>query len=132
MNRPGYASIEAKWAARTTPVNGGHLQWSGGPWLRWHDTLHRPARIAYRIRTGREPVGQVRPDCGRPGCVAPNHVEDQPGRQAVRAQLRAVRGLPPRPAVCAQGHDQKQYGRLDQHGRAYCNPCATSDKGVAA
>jgi hypothetical protein len=131
VTRPVYESVEAQWAARTIEVPGGHLDWVGGPWLRWNGTLYRPARIAFRIRTGREPVGQVRPECGRPGCVAPGHVEDQPGRQRNRAQLRALRGLPPRPERCTHGHSQDAHGRLDEHGRAYCHPCAGHQQAAA-
>jgi hypothetical protein len=43
------------------------------------------ARIAFRIRHQREPVGNVRADCGTPGCVHPEHVADQPMREQYRA-----------------------------------------------
>jgi len=42
-------------------------------------------RIAFRIRHRREPVGQVKTDCGQPGCVHPDHVADQPMRDKFRA-----------------------------------------------
>jgi hypothetical protein len=124
-------TLQARWEARTVPADDGHVMWQGSPWMRFHGALLRPARVAFTLRTGRQPEGPVWADCGVTGCVAPRHVEDRPGRQRARGQLRAVRGLPPRPAVCAHGHDQDVHGRLDEGGRAYCNKCAGS-QGVAA
>jgi hypothetical protein len=48
------------------------------------------SRIAFRIRYQREPVGQVRPGCGRRGCVHPGHVEDQPMREQYAAIFGAA------------------------------------------
>jgi hypothetical protein len=118
------ATIEEKWRTRTVPVDGGHLAWTGCPDLRWQGRTFKAGRIAFRIRTGREPVGYVRPDCGMPGCVEPTHVDDEPGRQRTRQQLRAVRGMGERPGRCAQDHNQDVHGRLDQYGKAYCNACS--------
>jgi hypothetical protein len=42
-------------------------------------------RIAFRIRYGRDPEGQVRPGCGVGRCVHPEHVEDQPMREQYAA-----------------------------------------------
>jgi hypothetical protein len=119
-------TLEARWAARTVPMEDGHLGWTGSRWLKFHGELLRPARIAFTMRTGRQPQGRVAPDCGMRGCVAPTHVEDQPGRQRNRAQLRAIKGLPERQTHCARGHDQTIHGRLDSQGRAYCNPCVST------
>ena len=33
-------------------------------------------RVAYRIRTGADPIGRAHVTCDRPGCVAPAHVAD--------------------------------------------------------
>ncbi|WNI19138.1 helix-turn-helix domain-containing protein [Actinacidiphila sp. ITFR-21] len=118
------ATIEEKWRARTVPVDGGHLMWTGAPDMRWQGGRHKASHVAFTIRTGRQPVGYVRPDCGMRGCVLPEHVDDQPGRQRTRAQLRTLRGLGDRPALCAQGHHQDVHGRLDQYGKAYCNVCS--------
>lgn len=117
-------TLQARWEARTIPADNGHLHWQGLAWIKYHGVLYRPARIAFTLRAGRQPVGPVWADCGLTGCVAPAHVEDGPGRQRARQQLRAIRGLPARPAVCAHGHNQTIHGRLDGDGRAYCNPCA--------
>ncbi|WP_329131463.1 hypothetical protein OG552_10270 [Streptomyces sp. NBC_01476] len=130
MNAPRiYAdTLEEKWAARTTRTEGGHLLWTGCLYLRFDNILHKPARVAFTIRTGREPIGYVRPDCGLRGCVEPTHVEDQPGRATTRAALRAVNGLPPRPPVCVHGHDQAGHGRYTTDGRAYCNTCLINSR----
>lgn len=117
------ATLEAKWQARTVPAAGGHLLWTGCSYLRIRGVMYKPARIAFALRTGREPVGYVLPECGLHGCVAPAHVEDQPGRQRIRAALRAVNGMAARPAVCGHGHDQAVHGRYATNGRAYCNTC---------
>lgn len=119
------ASVEEKFEARTVRVEGGHLTWTGANYLAWKGVLLKPARVAFRIRTGREPVGYVRPDCGLAGCVEPTHVEDQPGRLAIRAALRAIQGMVSRPAECAHDHDQAIHGRFTPDGRAYCNTCLT-------
>lgn len=117
-------TLEEKWWSRTVPTSDGHLMWTGAPDMRWQGRVHKSTRIAFRIGHGREPIGYVRPDCGTPGCIHPRHVEDQPGRQRTRTQLRALRGLGDRPPTCANGHDQDVHGRLDQYGKAYCNTCS--------
>lgn len=90
------ASLEEAFRLRTEPVDGGHLRWTGYvnrydlPCLR-HDYQEMTAyRVAFRLRTGREPVGYVRPDCELPGCVA--HVDDRPGRARTAALLVAIFG----------------------------------------
>lgn len=120
------ATIEAKWRARVVPASGGHLDWTGSPWLRWDGRLYKPARVGFTIGTGRQPAGYVLPDCGHHGCVEPGHLLDQPGRNRTRQQLRALHGLPNRPQTCTHGHNQADHGRLDDRGYAYCNTCITS------
>jgi hypothetical protein len=126
----GYATAEEKWAARVVPVDGGHLEWTGErrtssatPVMRYRDVAMSPAAIAFRKRTGREPVGQVRAECDHPQCVAPEHVEDEPGRQALRLQLRHLQGLPDPDPLCPHGHDQAEHGRFQRDGRPYCVEC---------
>jgi hypothetical protein len=125
--------LVARWRSRTVALDGGHLLWTGCGYVTWERVLFKPGRIAFIIRTGREPVGYVRADCDQRGCVTPEHVEDQPGRQRARQQLRAVRGMRPRPDVCRNGHDQTEHGRLEPDGRAYCHTClnTTRTRGAA-
>jgi len=85
-------SEDAFWR-RTRPI-GDHLTWTGHynstgvPCLRATDGMHTAYRIAFRIGTGREPVGAVKPGCDMPRCVHPRHVEDQ----AMRQQYAAIFG----------------------------------------
>lgn len=129
----GYAhglSLEETWRARTRPVGGGHLEWAGQrnshgvPVLNWHGKRHSAYRIAYRIRTGREPDGIVRPACDHPGCVAPRCMDDTRDRQTVRNAMRLLHGMPPPPATCRRGHDQTVHGRLRAADHIhYCAAC---------
>ncbi|MEV4438217.1 helix-turn-helix domain-containing protein [Streptomyces sp. NPDC049577] len=123
-------TLEQKWEARTRPVEGGHLEWtgerqstSGTPVLRYRERSYSPAAIAFRIQHGREPEGYVRADCGFKHCVAPGHVDDMSARLRTREQLRYLTGHAQRPAVCAHGHDQAKQGRYEADGRAYCEAC---------
>lgn len=131
---PHGLTLEQTWQARTQPVDGGHLEWDGQhnshgvPILNWHGKRHSAYRIAYRIRTGREPVGKVKPSCEHPGCVAPEHVDDDATRQRDRAAMRAVLGMPPRPTRCPHGHDQAVHGRLKGNNVHYCTACDTGQQ----
>ena len=40
----------------------------------------------------RQPIGYVRPGCGYPHCVAPDHVEDQQMRDQLKTQMTAIFG----------------------------------------
>lgn len=86
---------------RTEPADGGHLTWTGHvanngvPMLRWAGRKFTAYRLAFVMRYGRQPVGQVRPGCGFHGCVAPDHVQDQPMRVRDRAAYAAIFGALP-------------------------------------
>ena len=134
----GYATAEDKWAALVRPVDGGHLEWTGErvgaagtPVMRFRERSMSPAGIAFRKRTGRDPVGQVRPECDYPHCVAPACVQDEPGRKALRLTLRRIKGMPDPPPQCTAGHDQATHGRLDEDGRHYCEACKRNSKRTA-
>ena len=91
---------EAAFHTRTREAEGGHLIWTGHvshgtPMLRHGGRLLSAYRIAWRIRTGREPVGHVRLMCGVPGCVAPACVDDRPTRQRDRNALAGVLAATP-------------------------------------
>ncbi|WP_327403864.1 hypothetical protein OG194_29785 [Streptomyces sp. NBC_01288] len=123
-------TLDEKWEERTRPVEGGHLEWtgergtvSGTPLLRYREQTYTAAAVAFRRRTGTDPVGQVKADCGLHQCVAPDHVEDEPGRLAKREEIRRLKGFGDRPDVCPGGHDQGVHGRLEGDGRAYCEAC---------
>lgn len=89
------SSIEELFWERVEPVEGGHLRWTGyrgdgTPRLTWGGRLHTAYRIAFRIRTGREPVGYVLPGCEYPRCVAPRCVADAVERERTRRVLAAI------------------------------------------
>lgn len=86
-------------AARTEPVDGGHLRWTGTvnasntAVLNYQGQGPRSVhRLVFINRYGREPVGKVRTGCDYPGCVHPDHVEDQPMRERNRATFNAIFG----------------------------------------
>lgn len=131
-------TLVQKWAQRTRAVEGGHLEWTGEratgsrtPVLRYKDKAHTAAAIAFRLRTGREPQGYVRPECGLAHCVAPGHVFDAADRLQARDALREQQQMRPLPATCKGGHDQSTYGRLTPDGRSYCHGCNLDRKHAA-
>ncbi|MFH9403307.1 hypothetical protein ACH4JS_26680 [Streptomyces sp. NPDC017638] len=132
-------TIEEKWRLYAKPVDGGHVEWtgergkaSGTPLLCFKDKHHSAAAVAFRIRTGRDPQGYALADCGVKHCVAPQHVEDEPGRRRNREQLRYLRGGRALPDRCQAGHDLSEHGRIGTDGRAYCNTCKRDREQVAA
>ncbi|MCX4993809.1 helix-turn-helix domain-containing protein [Streptomyces longwoodensis] len=123
-------SLDEKWEQRAKPVEGGHREWTGGrvglsrtPVMAYRGKTYTAASLAFRRRTGRDPVGQVKAECGMQQCVAPEHVEDEPGRMRLREQLRHLLGMGERPQKCAHGHAQAEHGRLLPGGVAYCQVC---------
>lgn len=94
---PRPQTLEEAFRARTEEVPGGHLRWtgcvSGGtPQVRHDGKLHTAHRIAFTIRTGRAPVGNALPACDMEGCVAPAHVDDRLGREALSTAYTAIFG----------------------------------------
>ncbi|MFF7142321.1 hypothetical protein ACFZB5_13870 [Streptomyces nodosus] len=83
--RPGpkpAGSVEDLFWRRTQPTDDGHRLWTsyrseGLPILKHDGRRYSAYRIAFRIRHGRDPVGQARPGCDREGCVHPRCMEDQ-------------------------------------------------------
>jgi hypothetical protein len=125
-----FATADAKRRAHLRPVEGGHVEWTGErstgvgtPLLKWQGRSLSPAAMAFEERTGRAPVGMVFAECGFRQCVAPEHVDDEPGRQKVREQLRMLLGMGERPERCSAGHDQAVYGRLQRNAVHYCARC---------
>ncbi|MEU0667152.1 hypothetical protein ABZ508_02755 [Streptomyces lavendulocolor] len=89
---------EAAFWAQAKAVDNGHVEWtgrrdqSGMPILRVSGVRRSAHRMAFVLRYGREPIGNVLPGCGRQGCVAPGHVEDRPMREQLRKQVAALLG----------------------------------------
>ncbi|MFD8710370.1 hypothetical protein ACFV07_07830 [Streptomyces anulatus] len=89
--------IETEFYARTEPVDGGHLRWTGHhangvPRLGRQGKHPSAYRVGFRLHHGREPIGHAKPGCGYPQCVAPAHLEDRPMREQIQAQLTAIFG----------------------------------------
>lgn len=89
-------------AARSEPIDGGHMRWtgytnsSGSPVLNYQGAGPRSVpRLVFIVRHGREPVGKARSGCDYPGCVHPDHVEDQPMRERNRQTFDAIFGQSP-------------------------------------
>lgn len=122
-------TIEDKWKLFARPVDGGHMEWTGEhatggtPLLTYKDKRWSAAAVAFRVRHHREPQGQVFAECGMRRCVAPDHVEDEPGRTKAREQLRYLTGGRERKARCVHGHDQAVHGGYETDGVAYCREC---------
>ncbi|GHH30001.1 hypothetical protein [Streptomyces rubradiris] len=128
-------TLEEKWATRTKLIDGGHLEWLGEragatstPVMRYKEASYSPAAIAFEKKHGRPPQGYVKAECEYPHCVAPDHVNDEAGRQEARRKVRAERGLGDLPTQCVRGHDQAEHGRLEPDGSAYCGMCKVLDK----
>ncbi|MGR7003433.1 hypothetical protein ACU686_44755 [Yinghuangia aomiensis] len=129
-----HATAEDHWETLVVAVDGGHLEWTGArasrtgiPVMYFRGRSFSPARIAFRKRTGRDPVGHVRVECGHPHCLAPDHLDDDTGRTRVRAQLAAMEGRRFKDH-CTHGHDQAEHRRYSAHGKTYCNACRQARK----
>ncbi|MFF4900521.1 hypothetical protein [Streptomyces sp. NPDC001068] len=124
-------SLAELWIRHARTVDGGHVEWNGPrsngsrtPILRHLGSWYSAAAVAFEMRTGRPAVGQVRAECKVKHCVAPACVEDEPGRQGLRLQLRRLRGLQDPPTgTCDNGHDLTTEGRLDAQLHPYCEGC---------
>lgn len=83
--------------ARTEPVEGGHLRWTGhiskGVPIICRSRGNLSAyRVAFTLKHHREPTGLIRATCGYPQCVAPDHMQDRPMRHRLDAQFDAIFG----------------------------------------
>jgi hypothetical protein len=90
---PQAASIEDLFWRRAQRTDDGHLLWTGATTvLRAGNQGPRTTagRLAFRLKHHRDPVGRVLPGCDRPGCIHPDHVEDQPMRDTFRAIFGAA------------------------------------------
>lgn len=99
-HRPGRnpsPSLAEGFRARTRRTGDGHLEWTGAvndghPRIKYDGHFYSAYRLAFRLRTGRDPRGYARPVCGRGLCVEPAHVEDTPGRRALDDTYTAIFG----------------------------------------
>lgn len=90
----------AAFAARTEPVDGGHMRWTGtratggGTIMGLNGQYISGARVGFTLHHGRDPIGRVTAGCDYPGCVAPDHLTDQVMREERHAAEES--GRPPR------------------------------------
>ncbi|MHA4776026.1 hypothetical protein L1085_016140 [Streptomyces sp. MSC1_001] len=91
---PTPMTIEQSFRHRATQTDDGHLLWPSSDLriVTVDGASLSAARYAFRQRYGRNPVGKVLPGCGTPRCVHPDHVEDQPMREALATQLAMIFG----------------------------------------
>lgn len=127
-----HGTLAAKWHTLAVENTDGHMRWTGPttngttPCMWWGRRILSARAIAFELRTGRPPVGRVQAECEESWCVAPAHVEDQPGRNRLRAQYAALTGIGARAAdVCGRGHQQTEHGGRTPDGTPYCRTCNT-------
>lgn len=127
VDAPGVPrGLAVQFELRTRTLEGGHREWTGKPAkgagrFRHNGRDYTAYQAAFILRTGRAPVGPVRPSCEHPQCCAPEHVDDQTTRQRDRAALAAVKGTQHRPWACE--HDPEQHARHRADGKRYCAAC---------
>ncbi|WP_405611228.1 hypothetical protein [Streptomyces sp. NBC_01508] len=96
--RPTNSTLKSRFQARTEPLPGGHMRWTGSttsrgtPTVRYGKQHWSGLRMAFALRWDREPVGHVLPGCDMPRCVAPDHVQDQQQRDQLNETFAAIFG----------------------------------------
>lgn len=136
--RPHVESLQSAFESRTRPGPDGHLVWTGGtsgggaPYFMNASTNYSGYRVAFWLRTGTWPVGQARPECGTPHCVAPAHIDDTVTRTRDRAALAAVMGRwHVRTEMCPKGHLYGEWARYKPDGVRYCGGCQADGRKAA-
>ncbi|MEU4178167.1 helix-turn-helix domain-containing protein [Streptomyces sp. NPDC026589] len=128
-------TVEEKWRTFVTPADErGHMTWTGRlaggatPVMSYAGRAITARPVAYRMHTGRDPIGYVRPGCGRLDCVTPEHQEDEQDRVRERAELGAMLGRRSRVTECRRGHSAATHRRYLADGSAYCGACNKENK----
>ncbi|MFI8817488.1 MULTISPECIES: helix-turn-helix domain-containing protein [unclassified Streptomyces] len=128
-------SVNEKWQTYVTSADErGHMTWTGRlangttPVMSYAGCTITARPVAYRMHTGRDPVGYVRPGCGQSDCVAPAHQEDEQDRVRERAELGAMLGRRARVTECRRGHPVATHRRYLADGSAYCGACNKENK----
>ncbi|MFF9284838.1 hypothetical protein [Streptomyces griseosporeus] len=128
-------TVEEKCLTYVRPVEGGHMEWTGRrtkangtPVFTHHERTYTARSIAFRVAKGRDPEGYVTAECDYKECVAPDHLEDEPGRRRIRAQLAAVLGRATALTECTRGHATADHRKYLPDGSPYCGACAAQGK----
>lgn len=124
-------TVEDAYWARTRPVDGGHLLWTGlrnqhgVPLVRHAGRMHSAQRVAFRVHYGREPEGVVLAVCDVPRCVAGPCLDDEAARRRTRAQLAALLGMDHSREHCPQGHPYAETVMYRSNGQRECKVCCS-------
>jgi transposase-like protein len=124
-------TVEDGYWARTRPVEGGHLLWTGlrnqygVPLVPHADRRYSALRVAFRVHYGREPEGIVLAVCDVPRCVAGRCLDDEAARRRTRAQLAAVVGMDHSRERCPQGHLYAETVMYRSNGERECKVCCS-------
>ncbi|MFE1070967.1 hypothetical protein ACFW5W_07025 [Streptomyces sp. NPDC058783] len=129
-------TVEQKVMTLMQPTAGGHMEWTGRrtksngtPVFTHHERTYTARSIAFRAHTGRDPEGYVTAECDQPEwCVAPEHLEDEPGRTRARAALAVVTGRATPLVECNRGHATAEHRRYLPDGSPYCGACHAENK----
>ncbi|WP_440571975.1 hypothetical protein [Streptomyces sp. KR2] len=128
-------TVEEKCTSFLRPVEAGHMEWTGRrtkssstPVFTHHERTYTARTVAFRIAKGRAPEGYVTAECDHEGCVAPEHMEDEPGRTRVRAALAIITGQETERPECARGHRTAEHRRYLPDGSPYCGACQSAAK----
>lgn len=127
--RKSYATAEDAYRARVEPAGGRHLRWTGGlnsggtPTFMHAGQTLSAYRVAFQIRTGREPEGHVFPACDVPRCVAPECMDDEAARRRDRGALASIIGRQHYATHCSNKHAYAEHGKYRPDGRRYCGAC---------
>ncbi|WP_329219188.1 hypothetical protein [Streptomyces microflavus] len=128
-------TVEERWRAYASTADGqGHVTWTGRlaggatPVMSYRSRTVTARSVAYRMHTGRDPVGYVKPDCGQQNCVAPEHQEDEQDRVRERAILGDLLGRRSTITACTRGHAVATHRKYLADGSGYCGTCHQKNK----
>lgn len=123
-------TLDEKFHQFVRSVDGGHMEWTGRrtkssqtPVFTFEGRSITARTAAFRLAYDRAPEGYVTAECDHEGCVAPEHVADEPGRTLLRSQLAALTGQESPLTQCARGHAAAQHRRYLPNGGPYCGTC---------
>lgn len=129
-------TLEQKVTTLMRPMAGEHMEWTGRrtksngtPVFTHRERTYTARSIAFRAHNGRAPEGYVTAECDEPDwCVAPAHMEDEPGRTRARQALAIITGRATPLVECARGHATAEHRRYLPDGSPYCGACHAEAK----
>lgn len=71
-------TLQSVVAAKTKPLKGGHLAWTGGPQTWCQGEVYTPKQITFAAHHGRRSGERLRASCGIDACVLPQHLIEVP------------------------------------------------------